>query len=354
MDITTVVDEATPSVQVDGHTWISFHLYYACDYRQIAVRLVKPLAVSLLSEDRIDSFFFIRYFDDVGPHVRLRLRLCGDVENVVDRVRSASARFFELEQNLGGPQDATVASSDREKPSPAVGRGLLLPSPFDPEIDRYGGSEAFPFSLDFFALSSAHALDYLERYGDRPRTRQRILTLCVLLWQACGFARDEAELARLLDYRLGWKTGMAPVIERADRLFEDGREEYCRLLGEQMRSVLEAAGPPAGPVALSSSLHLAWASTRLSQEIGHLAIEPRWSVGCSQLHMTGNRLGLSLAEESLAAEILCRTLAALTERDTSFREWIREALIRRHGAPRPSAGGLTDLLSPWLAALRHC
>jgi hypothetical protein len=222
--------------------------------------------------------------------------------------------------------------------------------PFEFEIERYGGPAACLHSLDFFAISSAFALDYHARYGERPKARQRTLILCALLWQAWGFAASGEELLSLLDYRVGWRPAMEAVIAHADGFFEGRREMLVRLVREQLESLREERAALLGPVSLGGASDFCVASRQLSTAVQGVDTASRRSIGCSQMHMTGNRLGLTLAEESYTSQLLYRTAAELAATDPRTWSRLEEALARRREA-RGARPDLGEVLRSYLAAL---
>src|SRR5215470_11537887 len=112
-----------------GAEWLSFHLAdRPGDRDQLLTERVRPTVSSLWQEGRLESFFFVRHTLG-GPHLRLRIRPAPGGGEAV--------------------QEALAESSIQE-------------IPFEPEVERYGGSERIGASLDFFALSSVRALTLLD------------------------------------------------------------------------------------------------------------------------------------------------------------------------------------------------
>ncbi|HYO12894.1 MAG TPA: thiopeptide-type bacteriocin biosynthesis protein [Thermoanaerobaculia bacterium] len=329
--VISIADCEQLSVGVDGACWISYHFYHGGDYRGALTGFIQPVLSDLLPTGRIRSFFFIRYQDDDGSHVRLRLLLCPDESGaVVTRLVEVAARF----------------RGNGRKPAPPE---RLVRSVFELEVERYGGRAAFPHSLDFFALSSCHALDFMARYGEHPRERQIPLILCIFFWQAWGFAQSVEELRELLDYFVGWRERLQPVICRADHVFESHREAFVSLIRNEMERLLRLEENPTGEFpGLNSAASVSEASLRLLREIAGLPPESRRSIRISQMHMTANRLNLLNAEEGYITRLLLRAFDEVASCDTTLSRRTDQAL--RNRAPKGS-GRLRDLLPLHFAAL---
>ena len=323
-----------PPVTRAGETlWASYHLYYPGDLNLTLLDFARPLVRHLLSTRRIDSFFFIRYIDQGGPHLRLRLRLLEDVETVEKAVRQSAADFLE---RWAAPESSGSGRA-----------GALENVPFEPETERYGGDPALGESLDMFALSSAHALRFIESYGDAAPSRRLSLAMSLLLWQAFGFARDQAELLSLLDYFCDWRERMAGVVAAAERAFEARREGFHRLFSSSVEHFLQGQVTPG--FSLCTAASLSNASGCLSAAIRDVDPRMRHSIGTSQMHMTSNRLGVTNAEESYVTEILGRTAADLAGMGAEPWAQLSEVLAER--ANRTSGLRPADLLQEHFSAL---
>jgi thiopeptide-type bacteriocin biosynthesis protein len=170
-------------------------------------------------------------------------------------------------------------------------------------VERYGGPELLEPSLDFFAASSAQALEVICEPGWESSGRRGALALRLLFRQARGFAQSEEELLLHLGYRLPLRQEMADEIwSKADRDFEARREIYRNLLKHEL-SLLAKGDVPI----------LYEAAQRLSQAVRGQAPRTRWQIGHSQLHMTANRLGFFPIQEMHLQRILWRAARDLAQ-----------------------------------------
>lgn len=299
--------------------WASFHLFPLEDLDALLVQVVRPVVAELWAEGVIDRFFFIRY-PEGGAHVRLRLRIGPGREP-----RPAAERALALLQAR-----CAGRSSDGAAAPPVA----IVPAELELEIERYGGPRFYPHGLAFFSLSSMNALGFVEAWRGQSRARQLVEILVHLGQHAVGLARTETELRELADYAVQWRSRMAPIVARADRMFEERGPSFT----DRIRQVLVSAaraGPAAGELAPGSpEAHVAHARC-LAAALCGLEGERRWQALGSQLHMAANRLGLGNPEEVYLSAILCRSLDALGDELAGL---VRAATSI--AAPAPGLAGL--------------
>ena len=296
--------------------WASFHVFCPTDRDALLMQVIQPVVAEVWSEGLADRFFFIRY-PEGGDHVRLRLRIAAEIDTAPAADRAFAllrARCAELHRSLGGTPEARISA---------------VPAIFELEIDRYGGPRGFPCALSFFALSSMEALRFVAAWRQEPRARQLIEILLRLARQAIGSARTVEELRGLADYAVQSRSQMAPIVARADQVFErKGPDLTSRIRELFAAAATPTAGTPGSPEAHAA--HARW----LSAANEGLDQEARWRALGSQMHMAANRLGLSLPEESYLSAILCRCLDALGE---ELADLMDAAAAVRPGALAPAA-----------------
>ena len=282
--------------------WRAHHFFYHGDLDVALKHFVRPAAAELTERRLIDRFFFIRYTLG-GPHLRLRYRLTAEEPAVDEVLHGAAARFLErwrsestLDPERIRQESRAILDSISEESELLYEDNSLLPFPFQPEVDRYGGPELLEPSLDFFAISSAQALEVLCDPGWESSGRRGAIAMRLLLRQARGFAESEKEFLAHLGYRLPVREEVGDEIwSKADRDFEARREIY-RMLVERELSLLEESGASV----------LFEAARRLSERVRGAPPRTRWQIGHSQLHMTANRLGFFPVQEMHLQRILWR------------------------------------------------
>lgn len=296
--------------------WYSCHFFDHGDRNLILNHFVRPVVCELLSEDCIDSFFFIRY-PLGGPHIRLRLRvLPGRIESVEEILAGAAGDFLNgregrIELREAIPQDRVEDAGYPDK--------SLLRFTFEPEVERYGGERLLAHSLDYFFMSSVSALGFLAAHSWKSWSGQLPRAMALLVQQARGFAQDQNEFLDLFTYRLPVEPAVAEsVCARGDAVFEAQRDAFRSLLLREM-NVHSAHGE---------------ASRRLSWEIRDAEPAVRRQIGTSQIHMTANRLGLSNPEEIYLGRIVCRAVQEVAEAEPeSWNRLLERMADRQREAP---------------------
>jgi thiopeptide-type bacteriocin biosynthesis protein len=337
--------------QDSDHRWSAHHFFYHGDLDLALIYFVRPAIAELIARQLIDSFFFIRYTLG-GPHIRIRYHLTptavpGAIAHVL---QEAAARFLErwwsesaLDPERIRQESRAILAAAPEASELWYADHSLLPSAFEPEVERYGGRALLDPSLDFFAISSAQALEAIRDPNWSSPGRRGAIALRLLLRQAWGFAVSEKELLAHLGYRLpvDQETGNR-IWSKADTDFETRRDNYRALLKHELSLLAEAGGTPEPPV-WPSAAFLPRAARLLSQSLGEVAPETRWQIGHSQLHMTANRLGFFPPQEMHLQRILWRAARDLAETEPGFWRQVLSAPPDREPAPRSS---LRELLAP--------
>lgn len=123
--------------------WFSVQFYPLETPDVFLARAVKPFLEQYIWSQKNRRAFFIRYQDEKGPHIRLRVK--GEEQWMEETLREAFAGWF------------------RE-------RGEWEEAPYQPEPDRFGGTEALAWAEEHFHLSTRVALERIARdqftYGD--------------------------------------------------------------------------------------------------------------------------------------------------------------------------------------------
>ncbi|SRR6266568_2932520 len=113
--------------------WLSCYIYYNEFPDTFLTQKILPLTKQILKEKNIEQYFFIRYFDKRGIHIRLRFK--GKKEMLEYRIQPFLKKHY---QNI---------------------RFVT----YRPEITRYGGREGIMLAEKLFGASSTAVLYYLEQ-----------------------------------------------------------------------------------------------------------------------------------------------------------------------------------------------
>jgi len=319
-----------------GAEWLSFHVAYHSGNRdQLLTDLVRPLVRSLWQEGKLESFFFLRHVLG-GPHIRLRIRPTpGSRDAVRETVREQVADYLAA---FPSPARSFAGAVSR-----ALADNSIEEIPFEPEVERYGGSELIGKSLDFFVLSSARALGLLGHRATVSAGEWLTIALRLEARHVLGFADEVEDLESLIaEPRAILGAGPDLIRERADRAFGESGDRLVGLL----RREIEKLG-----LAALSPLEDGEVARCLGRELAGVEEATRSRIFVNQIHMTANRLGLATAEEAYVARILWRTFRRLAEADPTTWSDLESLLAYRAARDLVPARRLQDLVSLAFATL---
>jgi len=289
--------------------WVQFNLYTAgLPAMDTAVeRVVRPSVAECARECMVSGWFFIRYLDETGPHLRLRYRVLAT----------------QMEQAIGLIEEFLVDRLPALHHAPAIETRRLIPvkgltreSPwaeeprwelalYDPEITKYGGPSGMVFAEEIFEISSQLAVDAIALLVRNDLDRFE-LALQIMDREITQFTLNREDRDKfLLDYLSYWSGDSY----RPESPFSPKLRETAARKRKLSKRILE------GPIhaALQADLD------RYVKAMGHvfLQVEPSGPIissarelGFHFIHMMNNRLGVFPVEEAYLAALL---LAAGTE-----------------------------------------
>jgi len=265
--------------------WLSIHLYPLENQDVFLVRALRPFLQQYIWAKRGTRGFFIRYQDEQGPHIRIRLR--GASDWIEETLRPAFAGWMEA-------------------------RGAWQEQPYIPETDRFGGEEAMAWAEEHFHLSSRVSLERLateqHTYGDSMFDALRMHSITA---HAAGMNQRQAALyfERLTEQWL-------PLFYTSDgspetALFSEIRAGFEKNLASQKEDIR----------ATMAELWKALDKEKFDKKQPEWA---RWALGNqliiknlgnnldralpSLIHLSNNRLGLHNPDEVYLNYILAQTL----------------------------------------------
>lgn len=245
----------------------------------------------------IEQWFYLRYFDERGPHLRLRFK--GDAESI-------SA----LQQAVDDLLSRELPRITRTSPQPM--RGLLpLPYPVDtfdhvgyeygmyePEYEKYGGHTGVAIAEGFFHISSEIVLKMMLKQENLNMLSRALIALLLMhgaAKEALPEQQRDAYWERYSQYWLGGEGSAASrrmdtVIAAAQRR-GDGVSRACtQLLLEEGIPDLVATYQAGVRDALSKA-----------QQAGITV--PSAGLCFHYMHLTNNRLGISPWDEGYLARL---------------------------------------------------
>ena len=312
--------------------WSAFHFYYHEDRRRLLQFCIRPIVSRLLSRNEIQSFFYILY-PLGGPHVRLRLHHGpGAEDSIAATVKDCADAFFArfpAKETIPAPilrknNKAILAGAPLEDDSAVYDNNSVRSAPFTPEEERYGGPQLLHSAHELFCHSSAQSLALIQEKSGETTGRRTAANLRLLARQAWGLADDPDQLIDLLGCRVDQRR-YPTIVSKADRVLSDGRRQLIDLMRSEFRNLLEPDPEGTEPSTIFSE-----ASRLLASEVRDMdEKDSRW-IKASQLHMTGNRLGLTNAEESYCGRLLARTAIDISNRaDPEFWQKIKDHFAAR-------------------------
>jgi hypothetical protein len=336
--------EAAPEVD---ERWLAVHVFYAGNARPLLTDCVKPLFERLTAEGMICGYFFLHYWLE-GPHIRVRFKPTeGNRDAVVAAAEEAIQGFLQHRPSLHEVKsDVYVGLYNTlfELEFDAVGRAEYLDDgrmrlrknnsmsweQYRPEYDKYGGPEGVELAERHFAQSSDLVLGALVELNVHLRTVQLGLSVQLMMVTAAAFLDRDDQLEEFFaGYRDFWHdslraTGPVPV-----RNVDDGHEATDNSLVQRFRVIRSAVRSGQGdrlPGALGRWVgHCTELRCRIDElsAAGRLVFTDREGEGRSAvtdpgearlrllspcLHMTNNRLRISITDEAHLAHTLVRAL----------------------------------------------
>jgi hypothetical protein len=325
--------------------WRAYHVFYHGDQCRLLRHLLIPLVQQLLAAGVIDRFYFVRYGLG-GPHVRLRWRLLNEAAgDAAEAALAERARlFFAVWPSTSTLADERVRTMNRSlEPANQAEADTVYPDntwrcfPVQFEIERYGGSDRLPASLDLFALTSAHVLRDIAAHGECGKGWTSAAMLRSILQLAWGLTEDEERgflsLAGYGERFMG--PHFAPCAERAASFFGRQRQGLTTWVRRELEN-------PDDKELASGGYHVA-------RQVAGLAVDARWYLAASHIHMTANRLGVTNAEEVYLSRMLQLALEALREEAPGW--WHNLWNARLEWAQQVKGSSLTQVTASSMAAL---
>jgi thiopeptide-type bacteriocin biosynthesis protein len=286
--------------------WQSAHLHLRIDTRSALVDaflslVVGPFIAEGLRAKRIGPWFFVRYSEG-GPHIRLRFR--------------ASSHC--LEQHLRPLVEgmaATAAASGLE----AIVSHVVW-QPYERELERYGGTHAIRIAERFFCDSSRLALAVLQRSAGSARPYRLGQALVAMTCVTFVFLRSGSEVGSFAHhYSSNYLRTIVPSQAAAAEVrahLNSARARQSASLVDILPKLLallhgEASlGGPFDDYVHACRLTAARLETlarmdnfRCGVRAGEWQEVVSWVLP-SLVHMTSNRLGISILEEVYLATLL--------------------------------------------------
>jgi thiopeptide-type bacteriocin biosynthesis protein len=267
--------------------WFSIHLYPLDNQDVFLVRSLRPFLQQHIWATRGARAFFIRYQDEQGPHIRLRMQ--GEPGWMQETLRPA---FDAWQEGLGEWREV----------------------PYSPEMERFGGESAIGLAEAHFHLSSRVVLEQLAQerhaYGDSMFDALRMHTISA---HAAGMTQTKAAqyFGRLTEQWLPMffasENGAADpeVLAEIRAGFEKTFASQQDVLRASLRALWKALDKEKFDKKQPEWARWSSGNQLIFKELG----ENLERALPSLIHLTNNRLGLNNQDEVYLNFILSKVLA---------------------------------------------
>ena len=329
--------------------WQAFHIFYAANPQPLLLQCVRPLVQELTADRVVTGYFFINYWLQ-GPHVRLRLRPASvrDAPEVRERAERAIEHFLRTRPALYevGPGflnelyntlfDLEIPEDERPRFLGPDGRMELRPNNtchrevYEPEYDKYGGAAGIELAEWHFRHSSDLVIEALRTKNLHLRTVLLGTASQLMMVMAATFMDTAEALAEYLDrYYTFWHqafpdTGYIGTVEY-DRTYDRMADQLRRRFTAVRTCVEHGTTDTLPPFLRTWAAHCAELRERATALAlrGDLVFASRDDAPGGRItdpgaalprllspymHMTNNRLHVTIRDEAYLAHILARSL----------------------------------------------
>ncbi|MFG2881183.1 lantibiotic dehydratase C-terminal domain-containing protein [Streptomyces sp. NPDC048297] len=329
--------------------WLAVHVFYAASPRPLLLQCVRPLVDALTEEGLLAGYFFINYWLE-GPHLRLRLKpaRAADAPVVRERAHTALAAFLRERPALYEVKDGFFADlyetlftlefgdEDRSEFLGPDGRMLLRPNntfedrPYEPEFGKYGGSAGIALAEWHFQHSSDLVIEAARSMNLHLRTVALGLSAQLMMVMAGTFLADDEALLTFLDrYHTFWNKAFSSTNYTAADGYDRAYTAMGASLPERFRHIRDALreGEPdrlpaflrgwaghsaelrdraAESARAGELVFRSWDGTRDLRPTDPAQVLPM--LLSPYLHMTNNRLSMTVRDEAFLSYVLARAL----------------------------------------------
>jgi hypothetical protein len=329
------------------HGWLSVHVFYASNANPMLVECVRPLVDRLRAEGLISRYFFIKYWLE-GPHVRLRLLPAPGVDPAVVRAEVDTAidgflrrRPALYEADSEGLADLYrqmfLAEYGEQRWNETYGPDGVMPMrpnnsyayiPYEREYGRYGGPAGVELAEWHFEQSSDVVLHLLATTNVHVRPVLLGLATQLMMMMCAVFLRDERRIADFLEeYRRFWEVSYQEPSDEYHASFDTSYRRMADSLRDRLTALRRAARGEADTTAGVEKRWLAHCHELRNRVTDLVASGVVWFqrgggdptpttdpdvalpvLLSSYMHMTNNRLGVSILDEIYLSYVIRKAL----------------------------------------------
>lgn len=329
--------------------WQALHIYYTSDSSPLLTECIGPLVRDLRARGLLHRYFFLNYWLE-GPHVRLRLQPSSDAHNEVRCHADAAVAAFLARRpalyeadseflldmyedmfRMEYSKEERIARYGTDGPMPLRPNNSCVHVPYEPEYDKYGGQAGVDLAEWHFEHSSDLVLQLMETTNAHLRTVRLGLAAQLMIILSVSFLGDPDRVAQFLErYHDYWRYAFASLDASNSERYEGNYPSEAA--GLRVRFTELHAAIAAGRMEQLTTFGRSWAEhcaelragvIRLARE-GQLLMPSRdgsssraavtdfdtalQTLLSPYLHMTNNRLGVTIADEAYLSYLLARML----------------------------------------------
>ncbi|MGP4102645.1 thiopeptide-type bacteriocin biosynthesis protein [Nonomuraea sp. KM90] len=337
--------------------WQALHIFYSANSQPLLTDCVAPLVHDLRSRGLLEKYFFINYWME-GPHVRLRLKPVTEAatpavrtaaEVTVQEFLSSRPALYEFDQEMLKAQENLFIMEYPDETErrrmypdgriPVQDNNTFHYRTYEPEYHRYGGPAGVALAERHFEFSSDLVIKLLQTTNVHIRPVLLGLAAQLMMISVSVFLRDARRMTHFLErYHDYWNSSFGlDYWSSSSRIAEASAASY-RLCYDTMKDELATrfvdthSTIQRGELDRLTGFRSLWARhwETLHEQVlehgtaGKLTFLRAFSsktpkvisdrevllphLLASYVHMTNNRLGLTIADEAYLAYILARTL----------------------------------------------
>lgn len=285
--------------------WMYYKLYLG-QYTNRADQVLIELARRIETGRRFSQWFFLRYLDDSGLHLRVRLLAApGSQAGAQEAAEATIAAVLDAMPGYAATEHlamVTPPGMDQREMGATLSKGgvRFVPDTYQPEYDKYGGPAGMPIAEEVFMASSQVAVKVMADEAAGHYSRKGLVPH---LMRACLEALRPGTAEQFWGrYCMFWLGGESPAAS-------DWRQRFLAK-GEDLRRNGVEVCPPDAELDPRALVHL----NRWRSALAHAAVDYReraeetgaaFDVLCFNFaHLMNNRLGLTALEEAYMATLL--------------------------------------------------
>lgn len=283
--------------------WIYLKLYPGTQMER-ADRFIPEVCRRMTANEHLERWFFLRYVDEAGFHVRVRglPRLGHETaarETMHEDCAEVLDHLYEYLPSTYQPMVSPPAHLMPDDTPPADPRLRLIYDNYMPEWDKFGGEKGVAIAEALFHASSLLAGRIL---ADEARGLYHRKTLAPALMHAANEAFPTAEHSDYwIQYALYWLGGDSPAARDWLQRFAAKRNE----LAAAGRSVLPSRDElPSAAIEVLDRWRAELATAAAAYAAGEATVRGADVLSLNFAHLMMNRLGIAALEESYLAALL--------------------------------------------------